>query len=99
MSVHRCALRPFALSDETCLDVGEWVCAPAGVINTSPEYYPTPDTFSGLRFVDPEILATLNDSQNPMDSDMPAHISQPKPSKLTDVDYGFLMWGTGRMAW
>lgn len=98
MSVRRCALKPFALSDGTRLNVGEWACAPAGAINTSPVYYPSADAFAGFRFVDQELLSTLRDDGEPTRTASSAPISQPKPSKLTDVDYGFLMWGIGRMA-
>lgn len=87
MSVRRCALKPFSLSDGTKVAPGEWACAPSGAINTSAEHYPRPEEFSGFRFVDP---AELPGASAP---------TQPKPSKLTDVDYTFLMWGTGRMAW
>ncbi|EQL03607.1 cytochrome P450 [Ophiocordyceps sinensis CO18] len=86
MSVRRCALKPFSLSDGTKVAPGEWACAPSGAINTSAEHYPRPEEFSGFRFVDP---AELPGASAP---------TQPKPSKLTDVDYTFLMWGTGRMA-
>jgi len=98
MSVRRCALQPFALSDGTQLGVGEWACAPSGAINTSPEYYPAPDTFSGFRFVDPTLLPTEHTSQKLAETSEATSIKQPKPSKLTDVDYTYLMWGIGRMA-
>ncbi|CAH0024714.1 unnamed protein product [Clonostachys rhizophaga] len=92
MSVRRCALRPFSMSDGTKLEVGEWACAPAGAINTREDYYPSPKSFSGFRFVDPALLAAVDEDTNP-----PA-ARQAKHSKLTDVDHSFLMWGTGRMA-
>ncbi|KAI1760843.1 cytochrome P450 [Hypoxylon sp. FL1150] len=86
MSVRRCALQPFSLSDGTKINVGEWACAPSGAINIDPQYYPSPEEFSGFRFVDSAILSSA------------ASTTQPKPSKLTDVDHSFLMWGVGRMA-
>lgn len=89
VSVRRCALQPFTLSDGTKLAVGDWTCAPSGAINLKAEYYPAPLEFSGFRFVDPALVPR----------DLPSHVSQPKPSKLADVDDSFLMWGTGRMAW
>ncbi|OTA70053.1 cytochrome P450 [Hypoxylon sp. EC38] len=91
MSLRRCALQPFHFSDGTEINVGEWTCAPSGAINTSAEYYPSPEEFSGFRFVDPAYLLAA-------DSCFKTAVTQPKPSKLTDVDHSFLMWGTGRMA-
>lgn len=90
MSVRRCALQPFSLSDGTKLKVGEWACAPSAVINTSAEYYPSPGEFSGFRFVEAALLEDLCN---------PERAQQPAPSKLTDVHHSYLMWGTGRMAW
>ncbi|CAI6095198.1 unnamed protein product [Clonostachys chloroleuca] len=92
MSVRRCALRPFSMSDGTKLEVGEWACAPAGAINTREDYYPFPKSLSGFRFVDSALLAAIDEDTNP-----PA-ARQAKHSKLADVDHSFLMWGTGRMA-
>ncbi|RYP80472.1 hypothetical protein DL769_002457 [Monosporascus sp. CRB-8-3] len=91
MSTRRCALQPFTLSDGTKLAVGDWACTPSGAIMRSEEHYPAPSKFNGFRFVDSAILAQLRD---------PSSFSslQSKPSKLTDVDNAFLMWGTGRMA-
>lgn len=94
MSVRRAALQPFTLSDGTHIGVGEWACAPSGAINKSADYYPSPDQFSGFRFVD---TAYLPDAQEGLPHSM--RPQQPNPSKLTDVDHSFLMWGIGRMAW
>ncbi|KAI1752381.1 cytochrome P450 [Xylaria castorea] len=91
MSVRRRALQPFSLSNGTKVAIGEWACAPSGAINTHGEYYPSPETFSGFRFVEPSILSNSQAYTTPM-------AMQSKPSKLTDVDHSFLMWGTGRMA-
>ncbi|KAK7740436.1 hypothetical protein SLS62_011118 [Diatrype stigma] len=58
----------------------------------SADYYPSPEEFSGFRFVDPAILPDAHGvSAAPL-------ARQSKPSSLTDVDHSFLMWGTGRMA-
>jgi len=94
VSVRRCALQPFSLSDGSHLAVGEWACAPSGAINTSAEFYPSPNEFSGFRFVDARYLLRDNG-----ENFLPEAVRQAKPSKLTDVDHSFLMWGTGRMAW
>ncbi|KAI0552037.1 cytochrome P450 [Xylaria curta] len=91
MSVRRRALQPFSLSDGTKVAIGEWACASSGAINTHGEYYPSPETFSGFRFVEPSTLSNSQAFSTPT-------ATQPKPSKLTDVDHSFLMWGTGRMA-
>ncbi|KAG6357424.1 hypothetical protein INS49_013301 [Diaporthe citri] len=98
MSVRRCALQPFTLGDGTRLAVGDWACAPSGAINTNPEYYPSPNSFSGFRFVDPALLPTSGDSEKPAPVSSAPGVQQPKPSMLTDVDHTWLMWGTGRMA-
>ncbi|KAF2116757.1 cytochrome P450 [Lophiotrema nucula] len=87
MSVRRCALQPCTLYNGTQLGVGDWTWVPLAALNTSDQYYPSPHEFSGFRFVDP---AQLPDGQQKP--------SQERPSKLTDVDHSFLMWGTGRMA-
>ncbi|KAI9148716.1 Cytochrome P475 monooxygenase [Paramyrothecium foliicola] len=92
MSVRRRALKPFQLSGGTRVETGEWICAASGSINTSPEYYPSPLEFSGFRFVESALSA--EDRESCVES----AVKQPKPSKLTDVDHSFLMWGTGRMA-
>lgn len=94
VSVRRCALQPFSLSDGTKVGVGEWACTPSGAINMSADYYPFPEEFSGFRFVDPANL-NLPDAHGVA----AGAVTQSKPSSLTDVDHPFLMWGTGRMAW
>lgn len=99
VSVRRCALKPFTLGDGTKMGVGDWACAPSGAINTSPEYYPSPSSFSGFRFVDPELLPASGENKKPPTVTPAPVIQQSKPSKLTDVDHTWLMWGTGRMAW
>jgi cytochrome P450 len=91
--VRRRALQPFSLSDGSKLAVGEWACAPSGAINRSAEYYPSPDEFSGFRFVD---TAHLPDADDELARSATAQ--QPKSSKLTDIHHSYLMLGTGRMA-
>lgn len=99
VSVRRCALQPFALGDGTRLAVGDWACAPSGAINTSPEHYPSPTSFSGFRFVNPTLLPTSVDTEKPATMASAPVVQQLESSKLTDVDHTWLMWGTGRMAW
>jgi cytochrome P450 len=90
VSVRRCALQPFTLSDGTKLNVGDWACAASGAINTSAEHFPSPNNFSGFRFADPALVDSISG---------PHGAQQPTPSKFTDVHHSYLMWGTGRMAW
>lgn len=56
-----------------------------------PKFYPDPLEFNGFRFVDEERLAKISSGAS-------LGHSQQKPSKLTDVDMTFHVWGTGRMA-
>jgi cytochrome P450 len=89
VSTRRYALQPFTLSDGTVLKVGDWACTPVRAIMQHEHYYPEPRLFYGFRFVDPSLL----------DNDGKLKVSQPRPSKLTDVDNTWHVWGTGRMAW
>lgn len=58
----------------------------------SAEYYPEPMRFYGFRFAEKRFL---NEAKVPVD----LRFRQPDPSKLTDVNQAWLVWGTGRMAW
>lgn len=58
----------------------------------SPEHYPEPTTFRGFRFAD---LKPQSQFGNAPELDF----RQPVPSKLTDADYTWHVWGTGRMVW
>ncbi|CAG9998323.1 unnamed protein product [Clonostachys byssicola] len=88
-SSRRSVLKPFTFSDGTKLAVGEWACTPVRSIMQNPEFYPSPLEFNGFRFADPNILGDAGDAFK---------YKQPKPSKLTDCDNTFHVWGTGRMA-
>ncbi|KAH7310888.1 cytochrome P450 [Stachybotrys elegans] len=88
-STRRSALQPFKLSDGTMVGVGDWACTPVRAIMQSPEFYPSPLEFNGFRFADPSLLE---------DEKTSFKVLQPKPSKLTDCDNTFHVWGTGRMA-
>jgi cytochrome P450 len=88
-STRRSALQPFKLSDGTKLEVGDWACTPVRAIMQNPEFYPSPLEFNGFRFADPAILNNEGGVFK---------FPQTKPSKLTDVDDTFHVWGTGRMA-
>jgi hypothetical protein len=56
--------------------------------------YPEALQFSGFRFADPNLVRGV--SSDKVDFD---HIMQEKPTKLTDADMTYHVWGTGRMAW
>lgn len=92
MSTRRCATQPFSLSDGTKVAVGDWACTPVRAIMQSAEFYPEPLQFNGFRFARPEDLPGAVPDPN-------FNFLQPKPSKLTDVDPSWHVWGTGRMAW
>jgi cytochrome P450 len=92
VSTRRHALQPFTLSDGTKLNVGDWACTPVRAMMQNPEHYPDPLKFNGFRFADPKIL----DEAASKPFDFPQKSS---PSKLTDVNGSWHVWGTGRMAW
>ncbi|KAK2745535.1 hypothetical protein FQN57_003660 [Myotisia sp. PD_48] len=89
MSTRRHALQPFTLSDGTKVNIGDWACTPVRAIMMNPDYYPDAQEFNGFRFADPKLLSDLNQKfKSP----------QPEPSKLSDVNNSWHVWGTGRMA-
>ncbi|KAK1919471.1 hypothetical protein P3342_001763 [Pyrenophora teres f. teres] len=90
-STRRSALKPFSLKDGTHVNVGDWFCTPVRAIMTNPADFPEATTFSGFRFADPELVKSL-------ENDDDFNIMQKKPTKLTDVDMTYHVWGTGRMA-
>ncbi|RYP59192.1 hypothetical protein DL769_008649 [Monosporascus sp. CRB-8-3] len=89
MSTRRSALQPFKFTDGTKLAIGDWACTPVRAIMTDATNYPAPLDFKGFRFADQESLDRLHGNFTS---------PQPKPSKLTDVDNTWHVWGTGRMA-
>jgi cytochrome P450 len=91
VSTRRYATQPFTLSDGTKLAVGDWACTPVRAIMTSPEYYPQATEFNGFRFADTTAIDTSVSEK--------FGFIQPNPSKLTDVNDSWHVWGTGRMAW
>ncbi|RYP47466.1 hypothetical protein DL769_011311 [Monosporascus sp. CRB-8-3] len=78
-------------SNGTEVRQGDWVCTPVRAIMQSPEYYPDPLEFRGFRVADHKAL----DSPVALPS---LNFRQPSPSKLTDVNQSWHVWGTGRMA-
>ncbi|KAI0581515.1 hypothetical protein TUN199_06639 [Pyrenophora tritici-repentis] len=90
-STRRSALKPFSLKDGTHVNVGDWFCTPVRAIMTNPVDFPEATTFSGFRFADPELVKSL-------ENDDAFSVMQKKPTKLTDVDMTYHVWGTGRMA-
>ena len=93
-STRRSALQYFALSDGTHVNTGDWFCTPVRAIMTDPTNFPEPLQFSGFRFADPSLVKNLGNEKNTFSTTM-----QKKPTKLTDVDMTYHVWGTGRMAW
>ncbi|KAI4951283.1 hypothetical protein J4E91_003992 [Alternaria rosae] len=91
-STRRSALQPFSLKDGTHVNIGDWFCTPVRAIMTNPVDYPEATTFSGFRFADPQLVKSLENADGAFD------IMQKKPTKLTDFDMTFHVWGTGRMA-
>lgn len=92
MSTRRGAIRPFTFSDGTKLEIGDWACTPVRAMLHDEKNFPEPSKFLGFRFVDQQILADLTNSHY-------GSIESQKPSRLTDVDIHWHVWGTGRMAW
>jgi len=59
----------------------------------SSKYCPFPEQFSGFRFAPQEVVDALH-VENACGG-----ARQPTPSRLTDVEPGFMMFGTGRHLW
>jgi hypothetical protein len=96
VSTRRSALKPFTLADGSGhANVGDWFCTPVRAIMTNPAHYPEALQFSGFRFADPNVVKSLSGNT----TDKLDRVMQEKPSKLTDVDMTYHVWGTGRMAW
>ncbi|KAL5121805.1 hypothetical protein ACEQ8H_000020 [Pleosporales sp. CAS-2024a] len=94
LSTRRSALRPFTLADGTHCNVGDWFCTPVRAIMTNPLDYPAAQQFSGFRFADPRLVASLGGNA----SERLHCVMQKKATKLTDADMTYHVWGTGRMA-
>ena len=91
MSTRRLVLEPFALSNGSKVEVGDWVCTPLRAMMRDPANFSQSHEFHGFRFVDPALLASFKSSE--------FHRPQPgASSQLTDLA-GWQLWGTGRMAW
>lgn len=85
------ALETFTLSDGTRVEVGEWICTPAGAMMRDPAKYERPLEFQGFRHVDPKVLDGITSGSLGI-------VPSQRASHLTGVtDWQF--WGTGRMAW
>ncbi|KAH8766056.1 cytochrome P450, partial [Diaporthe sp. PMI_573] len=90
MSTRRSALKPFTLSDGTTVHPGEWACTPVQSIMQSSQYFPAPLEFRGFRFAESRETKTMSPEG--------LEFRQPSPSKLTDTEHPWHVWGTGRMA-
>jgi hypothetical protein len=93
-STRRSALQPFSLTDGTHVDVGDWFCTPVRAIMTNSADFPNALKFSGFRFADPVLVRAIAENEGGA-----FEVLQAKPTKLTDVDMTYHVWGTGRMAW
>ncbi|KAK3995525.1 cytochrome P450 [Cladorrhinum sp. PSN332] len=91
LSTRRQATHPFTFSDGTKLKPGDWAVTPLLAINKIAEYYPQPHRFNGFRFVSKEALDGIGFSSEKLPH-------QVKPSKLTDVEPSWLMFGIGRQS-
>lgn len=85
------AMKPFHLADGTRVEVGDWTVTPVASMMQTHSHYPDPLAFNGFRFVDPLLLNAKAAAVS--------KVSQPEPSKLTDMSSDFHVWGTGRQAW
>jgi cytochrome P450 len=93
VSTRRSALQPFTLADGSHVEVGDWFCTPVRAIMTNPADYPEALQFNGFRFADPNLVRSVSDAQTDF-----TEVMQKKPTKLTDADMTYHVWGTGRMA-
>ncbi|KAF2031754.1 cytochrome P450 [Setomelanomma holmii] len=93
LSTRRYALQPFTLADGSHVNTGDWFCTPVRAIMTNPADYPEALQFSGFRFADPSLVRSVSDKNINFDQ-----VMQKKPTKLTDADMTYHVWGTGRMA-
>ncbi|KAK4224545.1 cytochrome P450 [Podospora fimiseda] len=91
LSTRREATDSFTFSDGTHLKAGDWAVTPLLAINKMPEYYPSPNQFNGFRFAPKEVLDSLENKTN-------SSPLQAQPSKLTDIDATWLMFGIGRQS-
>ena len=91
MSGRRQALQPFAFSDGTALNKGDWVCTPAAAVMQRETDYPEASEFRGFRFVSPK------DSRRSGNAGMFGRGQPSGPSGLTDVHENWHVWGIGRI--
>lgn len=78
VSARRFAMQPFTLSDDSIVNVGDWVCTPVKAMMQAPKYYPSLLEFYAIRFVEKLLQRTATEATNPK-------VSQATPSKITDV--------------
>ncbi len=93
-TARREAMKPFTFSDGTKVNVGDTVCTPVKPVMQNPTFYPSPQQFSGFRFAPQEALDKLGAADVIGDSPR-----QPQPSKFTDIDPNWHVFGAGRINW
>ena len=86
VSIRRKAIAPFTFSNGLHVPQGNWVCVPQRALMRDPKHYAHPMAFNGFRFA-------RNRHEGFSDND------KDKPSKFTDVDHSFPIWGAGKLAW
>lgn len=91
VSIRRKAVEPFAFSDGTTMQKGDWVCVPMAAMMHDPQRYRDPESFDGYRFLN----ANAHLRQGFATDDVP----EKSPLKFTDVDLDWPIWGHGQMSW
>ena len=85
VTARRCALQDFSFADGTKVRKGDWVAAALGPMLRDSSLYPCPDKFDGFRFADPSHIERIA-------------VTQPEgPSKFTDINEKWQVWGTGKI--
>ena len=86
VSIRRKAIAPFTFSNGLHVPQGNWVCVPQRALMRDPKHYAHPMAFEGFRFA-------RNRHEGFSDTD------KDRPSRFTDVNHSFPIWGAGKLAW
>lgn len=85
ITARRCALKEFSFTDGTKVRKGDWVAAALGPMLHDSRLYPCPNKFDGFRFADPK------------HAERASTIQPEGPSKFTDINEKWQVWGTGKI--
>ncbi|KAH8722687.1 cytochrome P450 [Phaeosphaeriaceae sp. PMI808] len=85
VTTRRCALQDFTFTDGTKVNKGDWVAAALGPMLRDSRLYPRPDEFDGFRFADSSQVDRVSNAQ------------PEGPSKFTDINEKWQVWGTGKI--